>query len=155
MNLIALKAEILTGPLASELATPVARGNHRAADGSGVADILNREDRVSSKAVPAWYAKRLLILAGKWRGIVKASLDDAHEAVEAAFALIELANDSRMELDFNDSDLLFKPLVGAGLVGDEDLQAIRALSAVTVSRAVEVFGAPVSAQDVGQALLKG
>lgn len=44
MDLSALKAEILTGPLAAELATLVAKGNHRAARlniGSGLSAFIS------------------------------------------------------------------------------------------------------------------
>ena len=83
----ALQAAILASPACAEhvidnSAGKVPADEARAKD-QAIADIMRAEGfGVGSRAVPAWHAKRALI--GKWRGIVLASQDAQHPAVEGA-----------------------------------------------------------------------
>lgn len=146
----ALQAAILGSPDASKFAVTNAMGKvpadeARAAD-QAVADILRTQGfGASSKAVPAWHAKRMLIKRGKWRGIVLAANDDQHPAVEAAYAAVALAEDARMDADFLDPAAapLLDALVATGLLSADDAQALRDMSATPSA---------VTAADVSRAL---
>lgn len=111
-----------------------------------IADIMRVEGfGTGSRAVPAWQAKRALIKRGKWRGIVLASQDAQHPAVEAAYAAVALADDSRMDADFLDpaAQPLLGALVATGLLSDDDAQMLRDMSATPSA---------VTAADVSRAL---
>lgn len=111
-----------------------------------VAEIVNGKGFASgSKSVPCHLAKKLLIKRGRWRGIVSASNDPSHPAVDAAFAAVALAEDPRMDADFCDPGAapLLDQLVEHGLLSDPDKESLKALcrtpSAITadeVSRAL-------------------
>jgi len=146
----ALQAAILASPAASKLAITNDKGKvpadeARAADQS-VAEIMRADGfGAASRAVPAWQAKRQLIMRGKWRGIVLASQDADHPAVEAAYAAVALADDARMDADFCYPTAV--PLIGAllatGLLSDDDAQMLRDMSATPST---------VTAADVSRAL---
>lgn len=117
----------------------------RAGD-QAIADIINASSTFDySVAVPAWQAKKLLIKRGKWRGIVLASQNPDHPAVEAAYAAVALAEDARLDADFLDASAgpLVDALVATGLMSAQDKANLQALSrcrllvtAADVSRAV-------------------
>ncbi len=146
----ALQAAILASPEASKLAVTNDRGKvpsaeARAAD-QAIADAMRAQGfGAASKAVPAWHAKRQLIMRGKWRAIVQAAQDAEHPAVEAAYAAVALADDARMDADFCDPTAV--PLIGAlvatGLLSEEDAQMLRDMSATDST---------VTAADVSRAL---
>lgn len=117
----------------------------RAAD-QAIADIMRAAGfGAGSRAVPAWQAKRQLIMRGKWRAIVRAAADDEHPAVEAAYAAVALADDARMDADFCDPTAtpLIGALVATGLLSDDDAQMLRDMSSTPSS---------VTAADVSRAL---
>lgn len=127
-------------------ATPkVARDTWEAGD-QAIADILNASGAFdTSMPVPAWMAKRALIKRGRWRGIVLASQNASHPAVEAAYAAVALAEDARMDADFLDplAAPLMAALVATGLMTADDRALLESMSrrpsAITaqdVSRAV-------------------
>lgn len=108
-----------------------------------IAAVLNAKGwGAGSRAVPCHLAKKLLIKRGRWRAIVRAAENDAHPAVEAAYAAVALAEDARMEADFKDAaaEPLLTALVSSGLIGGEDRAALEAMSTV----ASAVTGAEVS-----------
>lgn len=146
----ALQAAILAEPACAKHvidndAPKVSADEARAAD-QAVADIMRAQGfGAGSRAVPAWQAKRQLIMRGKWRGIVLAAADAQHPAVEAAYAAVALADDARMDADFCDPTAapLIGALVACGLLSDDDAQMLRAMSATPST---------VTAADVSRAL---
>lgn len=146
----ALQAAIIASPACAEhvidnSAGKVPADEARAKD-QAIADILRADGfGAGSRAVPAWHAKRMLIKRGKWRGIVLASQDAEHPAVEAAYAAVALAEDARMDADFLDADAapLLGALVAKGLLSQQDRDDIEALSRTAST---------VTAADVSRAL---
>lgn len=117
----------------------------RAAD-QAIADIMRAEGfGAGSRAVPAWQAKRQLIMRGKWRAIVQAAGNPEHPAVDAAYAAVALADDARMDADFCDPTAtpLIGALVATGLLSDDDAQMLRDMSSTPSN---------VTAADVSRAL---
>lgn len=146
----ALQAAILASPECTPLAITPDMGKVPADEArqrdQAVADIMREQGfGAGSRAVPAWQAKRQLIMRGKWRGIVLAAKDDNHPAVDAAYAAVALADDARMDADFCDPTAV--PLIGAlvatGLLSDDDAQMLRDMSATPSA---------VTAADVSRAL---
>lgn len=88
--------------------------------------------RTKSRAVPCHLAKKLLIKRGKWRGIVLASQNDQHAAVESAYSAVALAEDARMEADFCDESAtaLMQPLITSGLLSADDAAALQSMCTV-------------------------
>lgn len=146
----ALQAAIIASPACAEhvidnSAGKVPADEARAKD-QAIADILRVDGfGAGSRAVPAWHAKRMLIKRGKWRGIVLASQDAEHPAVEAAYAAVALAEDARMDADFLDADAgpLLGALVATKLLSQQDRDDIQALSRTDST---------VTAADVSRAL---
>lgn len=146
----ALQAAILASPACAEhvidnSAGKVPADEARAKD-QAIADIMRAEGfGVGSRAVPAWHAKRALIKRGKWRGIVLASQDAQHPAVEAAYAAVALAEDARMDVDFCDPAVrpLLDALIATGLITSQDAQDLHNMSATDST---------VTAADVSRAL---
>lgn len=146
----ALQAAILASQACAEHvitndAPKAAADQARAAD-QAIADIMRAEGfGAGSRAVPAWQAKRTLIKRGRWRGIVMASQNDAHPAVEAAYAAVALAEDSRMDADFLDPAVgpLLASLVAAGLLSEQDRDDLESMSRTDST---------VTAADVSRAL---
>ncbi len=146
----ALQSAILASPACAEhvidnSAGKVPADEARAKD-QAIADIMREQGfGAGSRAVPAWQAKRQLIMRGKWRAIVQAAQDAEHPAVEAAYAAVALADDARMDADFCDPTAV--PLIGAlvatGLLSEEDAQMLRDMS---------VTPSAVAAADVSRAL---
>lgn len=102
-----------------------------AAQDQAIADLMNEAGfGVSSQAVPAWWAKKYLIKRGRWRGIVAASQDDNHPAVDAAYAAVALAEDARMDADFLDpaAGPLQAALIATGLMDADDRGVLEAMS---------------------------
>lgn len=133
-----LQTAILAGPLAGDCAQfahtdamPKISGADAAAKDQAIADLLNASGLyATSAAVPAWQAKKLLIKRGRWRGIVLASENPAHPAVEAAYAAVALAEDARMDADFLDPSAapLMNGLVATGLMSADDRTVLENLS---------------------------
>ena len=146
----ALQAAILADPDCAKIAIPpdagkVPAAEARAAD-QAIADAMRAQGfGAASKAVPAWHAKRMLIKRGKWRGIVLASQDAQHPAVEAAYAAVALAEDARMDVDFCDPAArpLLDALIATGLITSQDAQDLHNMSATDST---------VTAADVSRAL---
>lgn len=146
----ALQAAILASPAASKLAITNDKGKvpadeARAADQS-VAEIMRADGfGAASRAVPAWQAKRQLIMRGKWRGIVQAAADPAHPAVDAAYAAVALGDDARMDIDFCDPTAkpMLDALIAAGLLTPDDAQTLHNMS---------LTDSTVTAADVSRAL---
>lgn len=111
-----------------------------------IAGILNEAKwGATSREVQCHLAKKLLLVRGRWRGIVMAAQSADHPAVDSAFVAVELGNDPNMTADFcaPAAAALMQPLIDAGLLDAEDVAALQALclvpSAVTadhVSRAL-------------------
>ena len=98
-----------------------------------IADIMNAKGwGMTSQSIPCHLAKKLLIKRGKWRAIVLASQDAQHPAVEAAYAAVALAEDARMDADFNDASAgpLMAGLVATGLLSADDVSALQAMCTV-------------------------
>lgn len=148
-----LRAAILDGPLAAQCAphvhdnaAPKISVAEAFAKDQAIADVINASGLYAqSCAVPAWHAKKLLIKRGRWRAIVLAAQNDAHQAVEAAYAAVALADDARMDADFMDpaAAALMGALVESGLIDGADRASVEALSrrpssitAADVSRAI-------------------
>lgn len=111
-----------------------------------VADIMTAAGFGSgSQQVPAWRLKRLLIMRGRWRGIVLAAQDANHPAVEAAYAAVALAEDANMTAD------LLDPTAGPMLAG---LVATSLISEADRAELEEMCTVPgrVTAADVSRAL---
>lgn len=133
-----LQTEILSGPLAGDCAPfvhtgdmPKISGAEAAAKDQAIADLLNASGLyATSSAVPAWQAKKLLIKRGRWRGIVLASENPAHPAVETAYAAVALAEDARMDADFLDPSAapLMSALVATSLISADDRVSLENLS---------------------------
>ena len=146
----ALQAAILASPACAEHVIDNSAGkvpaNEARAKDQAIADILRTEGfGAGSRAVPAWHAKRMLIMRGKWRGIVQAAADPAHPAVDAAYAAVALGDDARMDIDFCDPTAkpMLDALIAAGLLTPDDAQTLHNMSltdstvtAVDVSRAL-------------------
>lgn len=135
-HLRALQSAIQSDPECMALAVMPALGKVEGgayAQDKAIATILNGKGYgTSSRAVSCHLAKKLLIKRGKWRAIVRASEDDEHAAVEAAYAAVALAEDARMDADFNDAAAgpLLAALVVSGLLDDTDSAALRAMCRV-------------------------
>lgn len=146
----ALQAAILASPDCKALVITNDMGKVPADEArqrdQAIADLMRAQGfAAGSRAVPAWQAKRQLIMRGKWRGIVLASKDDAHPAVNAAYAAVALADDARMDADFCDPTAapLIGALVATGLLSDDDAQMLREMSATPST---------VTAADVSRAM---
>lgn len=113
-------------------------------DTQAIADALS-VGRTRSQEVEAWRAKKLLIKAGKWRGIAAAAADPANPATNAAYAAMALAESASMQIDFCDpvSSALMGGLIAAGLITAAERDALVALSTVAD---------PVTHTQVGAAL---
>lgn len=145
----ALQAEIMGREDCAELrVTPdmgKVEGGSYARD-LAIAGILNAAGwGATSREVQCHLAKKLLLVRGRWRGIVLAAQAADHPAADSAFTAIELGNDPNMTVDFYApaAAALMQPLIDAGLLDAEDVAALQALcrvpSAVTadhVSRAL-------------------
>lgn len=146
----ALQAAILASPQCApyvhDNAAPRISGAEVYAKDAAIADILNAAGwGAASQPVPVHLAKDLLIKRGRWRRIVQASANDAHPAVDAAFAFVALAEDDRLRADFlvaSDARMLAE-LLAHELIGSADRGALEdlcrtpsALTAAEVSRAL-------------------
>lgn len=147
-ELRALQSAIAANPAAAALAVTPEMG--KVADGPArdrqVAELMRAAGfGAGSKAVPCHLAKKLLIKRGRWRGIVLASQDAQHAAVESAYAAVALAEDARMEADFCDASAagLMAPLISTGLMSADDAAALQALCRTAYT---------VTAEDVSRAL---
>lgn len=100
---------------------------------AAIADILRAKGvGASSRAVPCYLAKKLLIKRLQWLAIVEAASTPGHPARQAAYAAVALAEDARMDADFMDEAAgpLLSALVAAGLIDEEAKQALQAMSFV-------------------------
>lgn len=135
-HLRALQSAIQSDPECMALAVTPAMGKVEGGayvQDKAIAGILNTKGYGStSRAVSCHLAKKLLIKRGKWRAIVLAAANDQHQAVEAAYAAVALAEDARMDADFNDAAAgpLLAALVASGLLDDTDSAALRAMCRV-------------------------
>lgn len=130
----ALQAAILAHPEAAALAItndmPKVAAAEAAPRDAEVARLMREAGFGSgSHAVSCHLAKKLLIKRGKWRAIVQAAHNDRHPAVEAAYAAVALAEDARMDADFNDTAAapLLAGLVAASLLDAADVAALSAM----------------------------
>lgn len=153
MNATELQYEILFGPVSGACASfvhtnemPKIGAAEAMEKDRSIADLLNGSGvYATSMAIPAWQAKKALIKLGKWRGIVLASQNNDHPAVEAAYAAVALAEDARLDADFLDHSAapLMAALVSAGLMSAQDRTLLESMSrrpstitAAEVSRAL-------------------
>src|SRR5690606_33687982 len=126
-QLPALKAAILASPEASKLAVTndsgkVPSAEARAAD-QAIADAMRAQGfGAASKAVPAWARQAHAHQARQVAGIALAAADPQHPAVEAAYAAVALADDARMDADFQDPSArpLLEALIATGLISSQD-----------------------------------
>lgn len=148
-KLALLRDEILTGPLAAELAPLVAAGS-----AATIADTLNRADIPGSTPCNATLAKKLLIKRGLWRGIVAASNDAVHPAHVAACAAVDIADSAGMTIDFYDADAapLLSALVVSGLITAAVRSELESLCSTLVSRS-KIIGIPVDHISVSRSLV--
>lgn len=111
-----------------------------------IATILNSKSvGATSRAVPCHLAKKLLIKALKWRGIVEAASNASHPAREAAYSAVALAEDARMDADYLDpaAGPLLDALVASGLIAPEQKAALETMCRVPSA---------ITAADVSKAL---
>lgn len=148
-----LQAEILSGPVAGACASfvhtnemPKINAAEAMEKDQSIADLLNGSGSyATSMAIPAWQAKKALIKLGRWRGIVLASQNNDHPAVEEAYAAVALAEDARMNADFLDPSAapLMAALVSAGLMSAQDQTLLESMSRLPSA---------ITAADVSRAL---
>lgn len=145
-----LQTAILASPECAEHVitndTPKVPADEARVRDQAIADLMRAQGfGAGSRAVPAWQAKRQLIMRGKWRAIVQAAADPQHPAVDAAYAAVALADDARMDADFCDPTAapLIGALVATGLLSDDDAQMLRDMSSTPST---------VTAADVSRAL---
>ncbi len=132
----AIKANLDCAPHIQTNEMPKISSSEAAAKDTAIAEILKASGfGATSRPVPAWQAKKLLIKRGKWRAIVQAAANDAHPAVTAAYSAVALAEDARIDADFLDpsAGVLLGALVSSGLLSADDRKAIEQLSVVPAS----------------------
>lgn len=154
MDYAALKTEILSGPLATELAPLVKLG----AD-NRIAAALNRPDQRASRLVPADELRAVLFATGVWTALCRAQFELlAGAAVKAAAKTVQdyCAMVELIDLDARAVTGMLDTLESAGLVNTDQRAALLALRYAPASRAETVrlvpCGGGVTADDVSRAL---
>jgi hypothetical protein len=156
MDYAALKAEIQSGPLASELAPHIASGNDQA-----IADRLNAQTVSRAVRAPMVSVLRHLVDQDKWLAIVdKAAESGTNAAKTAARRLLEIARiaaaipEATIDVNAPGVQTGLNALVSVGTITAADQTAIIAFGTELAAR-VDILGlGRVTPTDVAIALRK-